>query len=477
MNLSRPQIFQKEFCYQYFAAFLVNLTAFIFGIVIGFTGPNLELFKSEESPLGRKITIDEESWISSLASLGAIGFTLAYGWVSERFGRRTAILLIGIPQTASWIFMAFASNVQHIYISRVLSGVAGAGCFFVVPVYIAEISDKKVRGELCASFSVICNLGIFLEFILAEYMDFRDAAVLIAIISALFVIGFTFMPESPQYLVSKKRFDEAEVAFKFFRGLSANEPLPEHYTMDFNSIKEISKGDNECETQLTILLKHLTKPGVLKGIFMAAVVSHFPIMSGCFVLITYNQGIFKAADLTVLNVFWSSLAFAFIQIIASLFTAKFVDRVGRRKILVGSSFSSAFCLAIFGAYMYLKTKTDIDVTSITWITWIPLVSLLVEVFVSSIGIIPVPNFYGPEILDQKIRSLVVSTCSWSNWIFGFLIIKFYPSVESSIGLYACILFFAFTCCFCGLFTLAVLPETKGRNIEEIAKSISDKERK
>lgn len=299
--------------------------------------------------------------------------------------------------------MALASTVHHIYISRLLSGIAGAGVFTVVPVYIAEISDKKIRGGLCASFSVICNAGIFLEFVLAEHMDFRNAAILIGIVSVVFLIGFYCMPESPQYLISKKRIDEAEVAFKFLRGLKADEQLAEHSMLDFNSLKEIAKSDGEEKTQLTVLLNHLVKPGVMKGVFMSFAVSHFPVLSGCFVLITYNQGIFKAADLTVLSVFWSSLAFAFIQVIASVFTAKFVDRVGRRKILIGSAFSSSLCLTVFAVYMYLKTQTELNLSSIAWITWILLISLLVEVFVSSIGIIPVPNFYGSEILDQKVR--------------------------------------------------------------------------
>lgn len=226
----------------------------------------------------------------------------------------------------SWILMACATTVKHIYISRLLSGVAGAGVFFVVPVYIAEISDKSIRGRLCASFSVICNTGIFLEFILAEFLDFRYAAILIAIISIVFVFGFYFMPESPQYLISKKKIDEAQVAFKFLRGLGPEENLPDHLISDFNSLKEIVKDDDDKQSQYGILLNHISKPGVLKGIFMAAVVSHFPLLSGCFVLITYNQGIFKQANVTILSVFWSSLAFAFIQIIASIFTAKFVDR-------------------------------------------------------------------------------------------------------------------------------------------------------
>ena len=91
--------------------FLVNLTAFIFGVVIGFTGPNLELFKSDKTPLtSGKITLDEESWIGSLTAFGAIGFTLVYGFVSEKFGRKPAILMIGVPQTVSELVSLISSQ-------------------------------------------------------------------------------------------------------------------------------------------------------------------------------------------------------------------------------------------------------------------------------------------------------------------------------------------------------------------------------
>lgn len=300
--------------------------------------------------------------------------------------------------------MAIATDVQHIYVSRLLSGVAGAGVFFVVPVYIAEISDKQIRGGLCSSFSVICNIGIFVEFILADIMDFRNASLVILVISLIFVVGFAFMPESPQYLLSKKRYKSAETAFKFLRGLKESEEFPPHIKADFESIKALTMNNNSEKQSMTSIIQHLGKRGVLKGVFMAAVVAHFPILSGCFVLITYNQGIFKAAGVSVLSVFWSSLAFAFIQIIASLFTIGFVDKVGRKVILIGSAFSSGLCLAVFSAYLYVKTETSYDLsTASSWITLIPLVSLLVEVFVSSVGIIPVPSFYAPEILDQKVR--------------------------------------------------------------------------
>lgn len=300
------------------------------------------------------------------------------------------------------MYMAFATTVQHVYISRLLAGVAGAGVFVVVPLYVAEISDKSIRGSLCSSFTVVCNIGIFVEFVLAEYIDFRLLAVATVILSVLFMLGFFFMPESPQFLVSKNRVEEAEAAFKFLRGLKSTEELPVHLIEDFKLIKEIANDDGHNSVHRTDFLKHMAKPGVFKGIVIALVVLHYPPLCGCLVFVSFNQGMFEEADIPVMSVFWSSLTFAFIQIVATLFTAKFVDSLGRKKIMTWSALLSALCLAIFGAYIYLKNRTELDFSSMPWITWIPLLSIFIEVFVSSVGIIPVSNFYPSEILDQKV---------------------------------------------------------------------------
>jgi MFS family permease len=85
---------------QNFKLITVQLTAFIFGIAVGFTGPNIQLFISDETPLkDGKITPEQISWITSLSPFGAIAFVFVYGWISERFGRKAAVLFIGIPQT------------------------------------------------------------------------------------------------------------------------------------------------------------------------------------------------------------------------------------------------------------------------------------------------------------------------------------------------------------------------------------------
>lgn len=250
----------------------------------------------------------------------------------------------------------------------------------------------RIRGKLCASFSVVCNLGILIQFLLAQYVNFNIASILIALISIVFMIGFTFMPDSPQFFISKNRIDEAEKAFKFLRNIEADEKLSEEYQTEFNSLKVIAKTEHLVESK--------TAPNVSsKSILIAFVVTHFPLFSGCFVLITYNQLIFESAGTNFLSPFWSSIIFAIIQLIGSCATSQLVDRTGRRSLLISSSFSSAFCLAIFGAFLFLKAS-GFDITNYAWV---PIVSLSVEVFVSSVGIIPVPNIVAPEILNQKVN--------------------------------------------------------------------------
>lgn len=326
------------------------------------------------------------------------------------------------------MYMAYATTVFHVYISRFLAGAAGAAVFYVVPVYVAEIADKNIRGSLCTSFAIVCNIGTLVEFILAEYIDFRMAAVGIGIISVIFIVGFIFMPETPQYLISKNRHEEAEKAFKFFRGLKPHDELPVHLVDDFKSIKAIEKN----KTSLPQLLEHISKPGILKGILMASVVTQFSVLSGCYVLITYNQGIFRTANFAVLSVFWSSLAFAFIQMIASMYTAKIIDTVGRKKIMTWSAFASSLCYGVFSAYLYLRNQ--IDLSQVAWITWIPLLSILIEVFVSNIGIVTICHFYAPEILDQKVNSSENYLKKTNNL---FLLFRFealsFRSVLGSVG--------------------------------------------
>lgn len=76
------------------------MTAGIFGVVIGWTGGNLLLLESADTPLASgPITVDEKSWICSLQAFGAIASVLIFGFLSERFGRKKSILLIGVPQT------------------------------------------------------------------------------------------------------------------------------------------------------------------------------------------------------------------------------------------------------------------------------------------------------------------------------------------------------------------------------------------
>jgi MFS family permease len=85
----------------------------------------------------------EVSWLGALPCFGGLVGTIVFGWLSDAIGRKKSILLIGIPQISSWLYIRLGTNIVHLYLGRFLGGIAGGGCFILVPMYIAEISDVK----------------------------------------------------------------------------------------------------------------------------------------------------------------------------------------------------------------------------------------------------------------------------------------------------------------------------------------------
>lgn len=139
----------------------------------------------------------------------------------------------------SWLLIIFAQNVIYLYIARFLGGLAGGGVFVLIPCYVAEIAEDKIRGTLGTKLVLTCNIGILLCFICGEYLTYRIQNTVYLILPIIFFVGMIFLPETPLFLIKMKRFDEAEKSFKFFRNIKSNpnEKLNESYKMEFQKLK------------------------------------------------------------------------------------------------------------------------------------------------------------------------------------------------------------------------------------------------
>lgn len=120
----------------------VNLLTLIYGISVGWASPNIVLFQTDASPIG-KLHSDQISLIASLLCAGGVFGTFFFGWITDIWGRKLVLFLVALPQMLGLLLLAIGNNCYFVYISRLLLGFGGGGVSILVPVFVAEISSEK----------------------------------------------------------------------------------------------------------------------------------------------------------------------------------------------------------------------------------------------------------------------------------------------------------------------------------------------
>lgn len=120
---------------------------------------------------------------------------------------------------------------MYLYVARFMLGLGGGGVFTVIPMFVSEIADTKIRGALGSLLPLTCNVGIFLVFVLGNFFSFSVVPVISLTAPILFLFLFMFFPETPQFLMKAGRTDEAERSMRFYRNINENGDGPETEAM------------------------------------------------------------------------------------------------------------------------------------------------------------------------------------------------------------------------------------------------------
>lgn len=124
--------------------FVVNLLTLSYGTICGWSSSGLLALQSEESALKSGPASDEEaSWIGAIMCIGGLFGNIAFGWISNQFGRKISLILAAFPLTFSFLMIPYSTSVLHLCISRFIGGFSGSGSFAVIPIYITEISEDR----------------------------------------------------------------------------------------------------------------------------------------------------------------------------------------------------------------------------------------------------------------------------------------------------------------------------------------------
>ncbi|KAL3275583.1 hypothetical protein HHI36_020338 [Cryptolaemus montrouzieri] len=460
-NVSSTNVGKTRSLPQYVAAITATLPALLAGMVLGWTSPIMESLL-----LGKfnhiKINTSQMGWIGSFTNLGAMTMCIPTGFICDLFGRKKTLLSISIPFLIGWFLIIYSESVLFLYMGRLISGMGfGASCV-AAPIYISEISEKNIRGTLGSYFQLMVATGILVSYIAGSLMSPLNFTILCASLPFLFLILFSFQPESPVYLMKKGLTEQAKRNLIRLRGseIDVSEELAE--------IEGVLKESGQTATSIIQTFRRYSN---LKALLIAFSLMFFQQFCGINAVVLYTTSIFKSSGIT-LNDNICTIALGLIQVVATLFSSCLVDRLGRRILMITSTSVSGLSTLIMGVYFTLKDRVELDKTIMDNLGLIPIISLGLFMVMFSIGLGPLPWVIGAEIFPPEVKSIACSGAGTFNMFLAFIVTKFFLDVSSTIGEDSSFYIFSCISLIGTVFTYYILPETKGKSIEDIQFELS-----
>jgi SP family arabinose:H+ symporter-like MFS transporter len=386
------------------------------------------------------------------ALFGAAGASI----IGDRYGRKKSLMFSAVLFTISPLAAAAASTVVLFSWARLLGGLAIGLASVLTPVYIAEISPSKHRGALVS----LNQLGIVVGILAALLAGWRLSGLgenswrwmlAVAVVPSLVFFGGLFaIPESPRWLIGRGRQAEAmRTLARLFGEKAAAEEIRTIGTStaeDQGSWSDVFSGDMRKRLAVGMLLAFFSQvTGVNAVLYYGSVIisEHFPAQS-------------TGIALT------SSVIIGVVNLISTLVAMVFLDRWGRRAILMTASGGMAVALAslVIGLNVHSAPPA------------LMLVSILFYVAFFAFGMGPGPWLIISEIFPTKVRGRAASIATSTLWSGALLVTFTFLSLVRVLKLTGTFAVFGALSFVCFFYVWKAVPETKGRTLEQIQESWS-----
>ncbi|KAK7284314.1 hypothetical protein RJT34_19059 [Clitoria ternatea] len=424
--------------------------SYVFGSAVGYSSP---------SQIGiiddLNLSVAQYSIVGSILTIGAMIGAVISGRIADYAGRRVAMGFSEVFCILGWFAIAFSKVFWWLYVGRLLVGCGMGLLSYVVPVYIAEITPKNLRGAFTTVHQLMICCGVSLTYLIGAFLNWRILALIGTIPCLVQLLGLFFIPESPRWLAKFGSWERSESALRQLRGKNAD------VSQEATEIKDFTEA-----------LQRKTEDSII-GLFRLQYMKSLIVGVGLMILQQFggvNAIAFYATSIFISAGFSGSIgtiAMVAVQIPMSTLGVFLMDKSGRRPLLLISA--SGTCLGCFlAALSFLLQDLHIwkEVSPI-----LALVGVLVYTGSFSLGMGAIPWIIMSEIFPINVKgsagslvTLVSWFCSWIvSYAFNFLM------TWNSSGTF---FIFASICGFTILFVAKLVPETKGRTLEEIQSSLN-----
>ena len=392
-----------------------------------------------------------QGFLVSSVLIGAVIGAATNGVLADIFGRKRIIMITAVIFVIGSIMCAFAPNVYVLILSRIFVGFAVGIVNFVVPLYLSEISPKNLRGTLVSLYQWAITAGIlfsyFINAVFAQAVYNWRWMLFAGVLPGLILfIGMCFMSDTPRWLVSKNREEDAKNVFKKIE-------------RDINSEREIAdiKSTLNCEDKEFRFKKWMIMPFVVGiGIMFAQ------ICTGINTIIYYAPTIFKTAGFdSNLTAIYATTGIGVVNFIMTIVAVFFTDKLGRKPLLYFGLTGVMLSLFALGTSFAFAGALGAS------LKWVAIGSLVIYIICFAMSLGPIGWILVSEVFPLKIRGIAMSICTVSNFAFNFFVVGSFPVLLHRIGGAYTFWMFGIVSLLCIIFVYFFVPETKGISLEQI----------
>ncbi|OCU01850.1 solute carrier family 2, facilitated glucose transporter member 11 isoform X1 [Xenopus laevis] len=405
------------------------------------------------------------SIIVSVYPLGGFLGALLAGPMAIRLGRKKSLLVNNLFVILSAILCGFsrsAKSFEMIVLGRILAGLNSGVSMNVQPMYLAESAPKKLRGTVAMSSAVFTALGLVLGQVigLSEILGGEDcwpfllASNAIPAILQLFVLPW--LPESPRYLlIDLKDKDSCICALQRLRG---------HSDISIEMEEILAEQAATSGQRPKSLCELIREPTLRRQLLTIVVLSCAMQLCGNDSMYFYASSIFQEAGIPLEKIQYVVIGTGSCELITSITCTVFIDRVGRRALVMGG-----YSLMSVWAVVFMVALSQQGVVS--WMPYLSMVCIFAYILSFGIGPAGVTGIMPGEIFDQMARPAAYMICGSLIWIMLFVIGLAFPFILQGLG-HFCFIPFLVACVSTSLYVGLFLPETKGKSLLEITEEFT-----
>ncbi|MEO1616238.1 MAG: sugar porter family MFS transporter [Planctomycetota bacterium] len=393
----------------------------------------------------------------SSALWGTVLGSLIGGWPTDRLGRRTTLLSIGILYFFSAVWSGLATDVYSFTIARLIGGIGVGISTVAAPLYISEISPPDRRGRLAGMFQFNIVFGILIAFISNALLAgngenaWRWMLGVEAVPALVYSVMCFSLPESPRWLISRK--NDVDAATKVFKQIT---PGIDEASLDRQVARVL---DASSETAVT---SRLWDSQLRTPILLAFLVAFFNQLSGINAILYFAPRIFELTGLEAQASLLQSVGIGVTNLVFTFVGLWLIDRVGRKTLLYLGSFGYIGSLGLCAWAFSTETFAIVPTCIFAFIA------------AHAVGQGAVIWVLISEIFPNEHRAQGQSLGSFTHWIFAALLTLFFPSMVTLFAPSIVFGFFCFMMCLQLFWVWAMVPETKGVPLEEMQFRLSNR---